>query len=608
MPYFHSGIRITGVTKTFEIGNSDSFRNILIIGVFFLLGGAIYSNTLYSPFVFDDGPSITRNPTIKDMNNFFGSSTGYHKYPTRYVGYITFALNYHFGGLDPFWYHVVNLLIHIANAVLLYYVLRATFRVPFLQRAVSEEISRMVSTTAGILFLVHPVQTEAVTFIVQRVTSLTAMFCLFSMLFYIKSMLLLPDFKIKSYLYYGLSVIFCVCAMKTKEISLVFPAVLILYECLFFDKKIKQRVFLLLPYCVTLLIIPVSLVNFNAPVEKVLADVGTITRVQTDMSRWDYLLTQISVVATYIRLLLLPIDQNLDYDYPIYHSLFHSRVFLSAILLLSIVGIAVWSYLRSRRGESAGLRVISFGILWFFITLSVESSVMPIVDVIFEHRLYLPSAGAFISFATAMSLVPRRWKRRTLAGALILVVGTLCIATYNRNETWKDDLTLWSDTVKKSPLKARPHYNLGNSYNSRGKMKEAVKEYQAAIHINPDYADAYLNLGVAYASLGVEDGAEGALKKAIQLQPSDAEAYYNLGLLYANRNLHNLAIEQYSKAISLNPDSAKIHNNFGIALAEMGRLDEAISQFQLGFRFHPEDQELRKNLEHALSLKSVTDR
>jgi tetratricopeptide (TPR) repeat protein len=394
--------------------------------------------------------------------------------------------------------------------------------------------------------------------------------------------------------------------MKTKEISFMFPAVLILYECLFFERKIKQRIFLLLPYFLTFLIIPVSLLNFNATVEKVLTDVGTITRVQTDMSRWDYLLTQISVVATYVRLLFFPINQNLDYDYPIYHSLSHPRVFFSAMLLLSLVGIAVWLYLHSRKSSTAGLRVISFGIFWFFITLSVESSIIPIVDVIFEHRLYLPSVGAFFSVAMSASLFPWEGKRRTCAGALILILAVLCIATYSRNGIWRDDLVLWSDTVKKSPLKARPHYNLGNSFNFRGKMEEAIKEYQAAIQINPEYADAYLNLGVAYASLGVEDRAERALKKAIQLEPYDAEAYYNLGLLYANRKLHHLAIEQYKKAISLTPDSAKIHNNFGIALAEMGRLDEAISQFQLGLRSHPEDQELRKNLDHALRLKSFS--
>ena len=593
------------MTKTFGAGKSDLFRNALLIGVFFLLGVIIYSNTLHSPFVFDDGPSITRNSTIKDVNNFFGNSSGYYKYPTRYIGYITFALNYRVGGFDPFWYHVVNLFIHIVNSLLVCCILSSTFIVPILDKVVSKEKSWIVSVIAGILFLIHPIQTEAVTFIVQRLTSLTAMFCLFSLLFYIKSMLLLDDFKKKSYMYYGLSVMSCVCAMKTKEISFIFPAVLILYECLFFERKIKQRVFLLLPYFLTFFIIPVSLLNFNAPVEKVLTDVGTITRVQTDMSRWEYLLTQISVVATYIRLLFFPINQNLDYDYPIYHSLSNPRVFFSAMLLLSLVGIAIWLYFHSRKSATAGLRVISFGILWFFITLSVESSIIPIVDVIFEHRLYLPSVGVFISVAMAASLIPWEGKRGTWAGALIFILATLCIATYTRNEIWRDDLALWSDTVKKSPLKARPHYNLGNSFNFRGKMEEAIKEYQAAIQINPEYADAYLNLGVAYASLGVEDRAERALKKAVQLEPYDAEAYYNLGLLYANRKLHPLAVEQYKKAISLNPDSAKILNNFGIALAEMGRLDEAISRFQLGLRYHPEDQELRKNLEHALKLKSL---
>lgn len=584
-------------------GKTGFLRNVLLIGSFLLVGGVIYSNTFHSPFVFDDGPSITRNPTIKNLENFFGRSTGYDKYPTRFLGYATFALNYRVGELDPLWYHVVNLAIHIVNSLLVCFIAYFTFHTPFLKNSDYEETSKISAVIAGTLFLIHPVQTEAVTFIVQRLTSLATMFCLISLLFYIKSVSLLNDMKLKHYAYYGLSLISCMAAMKTKEISFTFPAMLFLYEFMFFERTLKRRVFLLSPFFLTFLIIPLSLIDFLAPMEKVLSDVGATMRVQTDMPRLDYFITQISVIATYVRLLFVPIHQNLDYDYPTYHSIFHPRVFISGLFLLAFVGVAVWLYLRSRKNASAGLRVVSFGIIWFFIMLSVESSLIPIVDVIFEHRVYLPSFGAFLSFAVAVSLISWRRQRRVWAGALILIMAVLSVATYKRNTIWRDDLALWSDTVEKSPLKARPHYNLGNSFYLRGRTKEALKEFRTAIQVNPEYADAYLNLGVAYASLGVEDGAERALRKAIQLKPYDAESYYNLGLLYSNRKMGHLAIEQYKKAVSLNPESANIHNNLGIALAEAGRIDEAIHQFLRGLRFHPEDRELRKNLENAYKLK-----
>jgi Tfp pilus assembly protein PilF len=355
-----------------------------------------------------------------------------------------------------------------------------------------------------------------------------------------------------------------------------------------------------------LLIIPLSLINVRAPIGKVLADINNVSRVQTDIPRGDYFLTQLSVIVTYIRLLFFPINQNLDYDYPIYRSLFQPRVFFCAMSLLFFLGISLWLYLRSRREESAPLKVISFGIAWFFITLSIESSLVPIEDVIFEHRVYLPSVGAFVSLAMAATVISRKWNRTACIWVLVFITSALSIATYKRNMIWRDDLVLWSDNVQKSPLKARPHYNLGSSYLLRGLTEKAIREFRDAIQIDPGYSDAYLNLGVAYASIGAEEKAMEALHKAIQLNPTDSESYYNLGLLYSNKGSGHLAIEQYQKALLLNPESVNARNNLGIALAESGRIDEAIDQFQEGIRLSPGDEELRKNLENAYKLKLRT--
>jgi hypothetical protein len=153
-------------------------NNTFLVGIFLLIGVAIYPNTLHSPFVFDDGPSIPRNPTIKNLENFYGNSTGYDKYPTRIIGYFSIALNYSIGEFDPFGYHILNMAIHIINSLLVYFFVLITFRTPFLKKSLSEAPAREVSLISGMLFLVHPVQTEAVTFIVQRLTSLTTIFYL----------------------------------------------------------------------------------------------------------------------------------------------------------------------------------------------------------------------------------------------------------------------------------------------------------------------------------------------------------------------------------------------------------------------------------------------
>ena len=594
--------------KFFYGGKNWVQGNAFPVLAFLLVGAAVYSNTLHSPFVFDDGPSITRNPTIKNLENFFGNSTGYDKYPTRFIGYFSFALNYSIGAFDPFGYHVFNLTIHLINSLLVYFLVLATFRTPFMETSVSGTAARDISLISGMLFLVHPVQTEAVTFVVQRLTSLTTMFYLVSLLFYIKSRTEYgsrsKNSEYKFLLYLAGSLIFCALAMKTKEISFTLPFIILIYECFFFQGPIMRRACFLLPFLLSLSIIPLSLVDVRAPLGKVLTDIDNVTRLQTSVSRGDYFLTQLSVIVTYIRLLIFPVNQNLDYDYPVYRSLLDFRIVFCAGFLLFLFGAATWCYFRSRRSVSTSYRMVSFGIFWFLVTLSIESSLIPIEDVIFEHRIYLPSIGAFLSLAVGASVVFRKWNSKAWTWTLVLIMATFSVATYKRNMIWRDDLSLWSDNVKKSPGKGRPHYNLGNSYYLRGMTYKAIQEFQEAIQMDSTYADAYLNLGVAYASIGEEEKAIAALQKAIQFKSDDSESHYNLGVLYSNKKWGPLAIEEYKKTLSLNPASVNARNNLGIELAESGRIDEAVDQFQEGLRLFPGDEELRTNLEKAYKLKS----
>ena len=225
-----------------------------------------------------------------------------------------------------------------------------------------------------------------------------------------------------------------------------------------------------------------------------------------------------------------------------------TRIIFCAGFLLFLFGDSAWFYFRSRRPVSTSSRMISFGIIWFFVTLSIESSLVPIVDVIFEHGSICPRLGHLFLSPWVHRMIYRKWNSKIWTWALILIMATFSVATYKRNMIWRDDLILWSDNVKKSPGKGRPHYNLGNSYYLRGMTYEAIQEFQKAIQMNSVYADAYLNLGVAYASIGEEEKAMAALQKAIQFKPADSESHYNLGLLYSNKGLGPLAIEQYKKS------------------------------------------------------------
>ena len=392
------------------------------------------------------------------------------------------ALNSRIHKLDVTGYHVVNIFIHIINALLMYGLVILTFRTPFLKSWALKEQANYMALFVGLLFACHPVQTQAVTYIWQRVTSLTMVFYCLSLVMYIKWRLASvktgsPFFQISVWFYIG-SVVSAIFAMKTKEIAFTLPVVITLYEFLFFDGTIRRRFLYLVPLLLTMLIIPISLLGIDRPIGEIISDVSDATRVQTGMSRLEYLFTQFAVIVTYIRLLFFPVNQHLDYDYPIYHTFLIPEVFLSFLLLLSLFGSGVYMLFHSRTRNRA-FRLVAFGIFWFFIALSVESSIIPIVDVIFEHRIYLPSVGASITLASEIFLLLNKFDKEKVQtigiGFLCVVIIILSAVTYSRNHVWRSEIGLWKDCVAKSPGKVRSHYNLGNAYKDSGDLSNAEK-------------------------------------------------------------------------------------------------------------------------------------
>ncbi|HET6515671.1 MAG TPA: tetratricopeptide repeat protein [Thermodesulfovibrionales bacterium] len=620
-----------------------------------ILGFIAYSNSLHSPFVFDDEPSILENPVIKDMNNFFLNTTGYEYNPRRFIGYLTIAMNYAFGGLDVTGYHVFNLAVHIANALLVYALIVLTFRTPYMRNSSLSQSWRPIAFFSAALFAVHPVQTEAVTFIVQRFTSLATMFYLMSLCLYVKWRLMGNSEKPsggKALFWYFLSLAAVVFAMKTKENAFTLPVMVVLYEVFFFRLPMRERLPFLAPIVATLLIIPQSMLNVGKPLGEVLSDVSEATKIQTDVTRWDYLMTQFRVIVTYVRLLFFPVNQNLDYDYPIYRSLFTPPVLLSFLFLLSLFALGVYFFRRSARDVSEGgfgLRLVSLGIIWFFITLSVESSIIPIADVIFEHRVYLPSVGLLSACVTAVVAFGDGLKSRsafiikTITPLLAIVVFLFGLATFSRNMVWNDARTLWMDAVKKSPAKARAVYNLGQVYDVRGALEEAAGLYRTAIRLDPNLSHPYNNLGTIYekwgrideairlykeaivlypededvvarANLGAAYAKQGrfaeavsVLMRAIQIKPDYAIAHNNLGNVYSERGYLDNAVHEYRAAIAAKGDFAAAHINLGLVYAKQGFLDKAAEEFRLAIRFEPRSFEAFNNLGMVYMKQSNPD-
>ncbi len=569
-----------------------------------LLATLIYSNTFSVPWQFDDKGNIVDNPRIWDLKNFLDLSG------TRYVGYLSFALNYAVGGQNVMGYHVVNLLLHVTNAFLVYGMVQLLFRTPMLEEGRGRLLMRptWIAAATAFLFVSHPIQTQAVTYVVQRLAALATLFYLLALICYLKWRLASPEAGQRSVWYVG-ALLATVLAMKTKENSFTLPVMVLLVEIVFFRSVITRRWAALMPFMLTLLIIPLS----RQDVVAVQGREAGFAQETTIISRGEYLFTQFRVIITYLRLLILPVNQTFDYDYPLYHSLFDLPVFLSFLALCVLLGAAILLLMRAHRAaDHAHRRLIAFGILWFFLTLSVESSIIPIRDVIFEHRLYLPSVGIFLALSAGMLgryVEPSRpWRspawRIWCFGVIILV---LSVATYQRNLIWRDPVTMTQDLVRKAPNKARAHNQLGFVYNELGRLKEAEGAYQNAIRIKPADVEAYVGLGFVYKAEGRLDDAIRAYQRAIELWPDHAEASYGLGNVYLTQKRYDDAIRAYQRAIELKPTHAEAYTNLGAAYYFQGRIEEAVQAYRRLSELHPERPDAYNNLGTAYRTQGRLD-
>jgi protein O-mannosyl-transferase len=595
------------------------FVHILIIVV---LGILIYSNTFNAPFAYDDISNIINNSSIKDIHHIINSQT---IYDNRLIGNLTFALNYQLHELNVAGYHIFNLLIHLLNALLVYWLVILTFKTPYVSAYLQKDVLktsdpyRWIPLFTALLFVSHPVQTQAVTYIVQRFASLSTLFYLVSLVMYIKARGS-DSSKRAGYAFFAASILSAVLAMRTKEIAFTLPVMVFLYEFMFFPGDVKKRMrylLVLLLLLLTMFIIPLSMMLTQSGSTGV-KGIDELTKMAgyAEVSRWDYLNTQFRVIVTYIRLLFLPIHQNLDYDYLIYGTFFTPSVFLSFFILLGVFCWGIYLLYRSYKSDQSNrcwYRLISFGIFWFFVTLSVESSIIPIRDVIYEHRLYLPSVGFFMAIMSGVGFLYDRPANQTNGVAkvfipvMILMVIGLSLTAYARNFAWSDKVTLWEDVVKKSPDKIRPHYNLAEAYQEQGRLDDAVREYRTAINLRPDLVEPHFNLGLVYRKQGRFDDAVREYLMVIKLRPDFADAHTNLGAAYDRQRRFEDAVKEHQTAIKLVPDHVTAHYNLAVAYHHQGRFDDAIKEYQTAINLKPDYEEARKNLRMLYQERASLD-
>ena len=592
--------------------------HLLLISV---LGFLVYSNTFNVPFQFDDREYIIDHPAVRDFGYFLEPSRIGNLdispdmkrcLSARYVAYLSFWANYRFGGLDVTGYHAVNLVIHIINALLVYYIVTLTFMTPSLRGSSLKAHPGFVALFSGLLFVCHPVQTMAVTYILQRWASLVALFYLLSIVLYMKwriGMMQGPQHNKKSYIHsvscisYILSLLFCVLAMKTKEIAFTLPLMIALVEFLFFSIpqskvgiKRGRRVLYLIPFFIMMMIIPFTYMNMIGDSGDLSAVLSGTTRLHVDHGRIDYLLTQFKVISTYIRLIFMPVHQGIYYDNMVYHSLAELPVILSFMFLMSTLSFGGYLLYRSRIKRNI-LLVPAFGIFWFFLALSVESSVIPIMDVINEYRVYLPSAGAFMAIATGVVILAagsRLAQKLAVCGAVVAVLA-LSGATYSRNTAWQSEISLWEDAVRKAPNSSFGHYYLGKSYEAEGNIEKSIDAYKTSIRLNPEAIWAHNKLATVYFINSMFDKAIEHYKLSLELDPKDVVGYINLGKAYMEEGLIKKADEQFRTALKVDPDNAALYSDIGNAYLQGGYADKALEHFETALRLNPENEAIAHN-------------
>lgn len=541
-------------------------KSWIVYATIAIMAGIAYSNSFTVPFLLDDFGSISNNYAI---HNLFDFAALWKFYANRIVLYFSLSLNYfvHDNGVEG--YHVVNLLIHIFNGIMFYLILKKIFSLPYFKDKHVFRYSNVLSVIAAVLFVCHPIQVNAVTYIVQRTASLAATFYLLAIYYFLK-------YRIRGKWHQLiLTVLFTVIAMFTKENTITIPFTLLLLEIMFFLKDGKttwiKRILIFLLLFVTVPIIPATNLLLKGYSQ---SDPDVAFKASTSMDRFQYFFTQLNVILLYIRLCIIPLGQNFDYsnDFPLSPTIWDNYSYLSLIILLIIGLFTLFTYKRNR--------LVSLGILWFFIGLSVESSFISIKDVYFEHRLYFPIAG-FIMFiigivtyerkgkhnrkstqSTSIYLKKRYLFRRPLM--ILAVLALVLIPTYTgltiyRNYIYSDSIRLWSDVVSKSPKSDRAHNSLATGYlNGYDEVKK-----------NTEYLDL----------------AEIEFKKSIDLNGRNATAYTNLSKVYLLKEDYQKCITEAKHAINLTK-SEYAQFNLGSAYKKLGKIEEALEAFHKGYEYN----------------------
>ncbi len=567
---------------------------------------ALYSNSLKNGFVYDDEDTVVNNIIIKDLSKLsilfdkkgYFDNSGESSY--RPVCTFTYFIDYAFYELNPWGYHLTNIVLHAVNGILLFAFLTLSGKDrEFMPRSAAapplqsnrHDIPYALSLLITFLFVTHPVLTEAVNAISYREDLLVFMFYLTTMILYLLVKTNIPH----SNLIYSASCLSYFLALLSKEMAVTLPLTIYCYEWVLKNKDKGLRVIIYNRYnigyiAITLIYVYIRFYLFQNPVNERLPPWSSSIR----------LITIPWLTLKYIAVMMAPFSLSADYKVNPVTTPFSPMFILS----LTAVAFCVGVLFKIRKSEGW----IAFGMAFFLITLLPVSNFIPIGNPLAERYLYLPAAGFTVVFGRLFYLIGSYNKRNLyiLVPYLILIC-LYSIGTINRNKVWKDSYSLWYDTVKKMPDSQQAHYNLGLVYYGQGRLDEAMKEYLTVLEYNPNNIMAHNNLGNVYDRKGWLDEAIKEYLAVLKYNPSDTIAHYNLGRAYYKQGRSDEAIKEYLKALILDPNYVRAHYGLGVIYHSQGQIDKAIKAYLSVLRIKPNDLMAHYKIGVEYSLQNQLD-
>lgn len=554
-----------------------------------------YVNALHAPFVFDDYSSIVANPTIRHFDwstlrppHDTGQTVG-----GRPLLNLSLALNYAIGGLAPLGYHLFNVLLHAAAGLTLFGLVRRTGRAVF---SGSSEATALRADTAALLtaawWLLHPLQTEAVTYVSQRGEALASCWYLLTIHAFARGASDTGDSGARWNHWYSLAVAACLLGVASKEIAATAPLVVLLYDRTFLSGsfaaawRARWRVFLALAGTW----IPLGALLFVSGSRG-----GTAGWNATGAPVLPYLCTQCAALPHYAALIAWPHPLVFDYGTGLVATLAAAAPFIATCtLLVAAVAFALWRWPR-----------VGFVGAFSLIVLAPSSSIVPIAtQTIAEHRVYLAAAAPLALLGCAATLLAGR---RSLL-PLLIGAAALGASTAHRNLAYRTTLALWSDTAAKAPNNPRAHNNLAVEWIDRGADDRALAEAGRALRLDPNFAEAHNTLAAALSATGRHGEAIAQLREALRLRPDYAEAHNNLGKEWmADPARLPDAIGEFQRALAIAPAFANAETNLGLTLVQAHRAPEAVAHARRAAELDPRSFQAFNNLGIALASSGAPD-